>query len=63
MTSHNTHYRTANELARESAARRDEIAESLAERYADYMIACEIEECEPHTFHMWQVHGMMEGPL
>lgn len=56
-------FQTAAESARQSAARRDEIAEQLTERYGDYVIACEIEECEPHSFHMWQIHGMMEGPL
>ena len=56
-------FQTAAESARQSAARRDEIAEQLTERYRDYCDACEIEECEPHTFHAWQVHNMPSGPL
>lgn len=63
MTTTPTTYQTANESARQSAAHRDEIAEQLTERYRDYRDACEAEECEPHTFHAWQVHHMPAGPL
>lgn len=63
MSNQPTTYQTAAESARESAARRDEIAEQLTERYGEYVISCEIESLEPHDFHMWQIHGMMDGPL
>lgn len=32
-------------------------------RWYDYLKACEAENLEPHSFHMWTVHGMPEGPL
>ena len=64
MTNHQTTtFQTAAESARTSAARRDEFIEQLVERYGEYVIACEIESCEPHDFHMWQVHAMPAGPI
>lgn len=35
----------------------------LHEAYMEYVAACRAEECEPHTFHMWKVHGYMSGPI
>ena len=31
--------------------------------YLAYMTACETELCEPHTLHMWRIHGRPDGPL
>jgi esterase/lipase superfamily enzyme len=39
----------------------DLLEEHLA--YERYVIECEVECCNPHTFEMWQIHGRMEGPI
>ena len=39
----------------------DAIRRELA--YREYVAECRAESCEPHDFHMWQVHQMPTGPL
>lgn len=31
--------------------------------YDDYVAACEAENLEPHTRHMWEIHGCPTGPI
>ena len=31
--------------------------------YRNYITECRTESCEPHDFHMWQIHQCPTGPL
>lgn len=43
----------------------DEIIAAMAANldYVRYVAACDAENLEPHSLHMWDVHGRPKGPL
>lgn len=45
---------------------RDEVGRVEREDYVayrNYVEACDFDSCEPHSQHMWRIHGRPEGPL
>lgn len=39
------------------------MADAIVTAYDKYVQECEAEELEPHTLHMWAVHGCPTGPI